>query len=202
MNREAQRWVVVANILRPRGNKGEVAAELLTDFPERLTKLHEIYVGAAEGKTSPRRVGLQSCWLDRNHPGQIVFHFEACSSISEAETLRGLHVLLPFEQRVSLPAGQYFVTDLIGCAVFELAQEGAPVSSSPCSLATAPALLGTVSDVQFTGEDLAGTPLLCVNTPKGELQIPFAEDICKRIDTVAQRIEVALPDGLRELNRE
>lgn len=195
--------MVVAHILRPRGNKGEVAAELLTDFPERLTQLHEIYVGPAEGRNfPPRRVGLQSCWLDRNHPGQIVFHFEGCSSIGEAETLRGLHVLLPFEQRVSLPAGQYFVTDLIGCAVFELAQEGTPVSSSPCSLATAPALLGTVRDVQFTGEDIAGTPLLCVNTLKGEMQIPLAEDICKRIDTVARRIEVALPEGLRELNRD
>jgi 16S rRNA processing protein RimM len=202
LNSETQRWVVVAHILRPRGNKGEVAAELLTDFPERLTKLHEIYVGAAEGKTSPRRVALQSCWLDRNHPGQIVFHFEGCSSISAAEKLRGLDVLLPFDQRVSLPAGQYFVSALIGCAVFELAQEAPPVSSSPCSLATVPALLGTVNDVQFTGEDVTGTPLLCVDTAKGELQIPMAEDICKRIDTVARRIEVALPEGLRELNRE
>jgi 16S rRNA processing protein RimM len=202
LSSEAQRWVVVAHILRPRGNKGEIAAELLTDFPERLTKVREIYVGAADEKTPPRRVGLQSCWLDRNHPGQIVFHFEGFSSIGEAEKLRGLDVLLPFEQRVSLPTGQYFVTDLIGCAVFELAQEQPKVSSSPCSLGTVPMLLGKVRDVQFTGEDVAGTPLLSVDTANGELQVPLAEDICKRIDTLARRIEVVLPEGLRELNRE
>jgi len=51
--------------------------------------------------------------------GQAVFHFEGVNSISEAETFRGFEVLLPFEQRVALPAGQYFVSDLIGCSVFE-----------------------------------------------------------------------------------
>ena len=202
MSGDAQRWVVVAHILRPRGNKGEVAAELLTDFPERLTKMREIYVGEAGAKTPPRRVPLQSCWLIQNHRGQIVFHFEGCASIDEAEKLRGLDVLLPLEQRVALPAGQYFVSDLIGCSVFELPQQEPAMSSSPCSLACAPALLGTVSDVQFTGEDVAGTPLLCIDTANGELQIPLAEDICRRIDTVARRIEVILPEGLRELNRE
>ena len=194
--------MVVAHILRPRGNKGEVAAELLTDFPERLTKLQEIYVGAAEEKAPPHRVALQGCWIDRNHPGQIVFHFGGTSSIDEAEKLRGLDVLLPFEQRVTLPAGQYFVSDLIGCSVFEIPKQETVVSSSPCSLATAPVALGSVNDVQFTGDGVAGTPLLCVDTANGELQIPLAEDICKRIDTAARRIEVVLPKGLRELNRE
>jgi 16S rRNA processing protein RimM len=200
LNNESQRWVIVAHILRPRGNKGEVAAELLSDFPERLKTLRELYVGEAGGKTPPRRVALQSCWINRNHPGQIIFHFESCSSITEAENLRGLDVLLPIEQRVSLPAGQYFVSDLIGCLVFELPREETPVSSSPCSLASAPALLGTVTDVQFTGEDVSGTPLLVVDTADGELLVPLAHDICKRIDTAARRIEVALPEGLGDLN--
>jgi 16S rRNA processing protein RimM len=199
-----QRWVAVARILRPRGNKGEVAAELLTDFPGRLAKIAQVFVGdaAAVGDNAPRRVGVKSCWVDRNHPGQIVFHFEGCASISDAEKLRGLDVLLPFEQRVSLPAGQYFLTDLIGCAVFEVARAARALASSPCALADAPTLLGTVSDVQFTGEDVAGTAVLVVDAAKGELLIPLAEDICTRIDVVARRIEVNLPEGLRELNQE
>lgn len=200
MNSEAQRWVIVAHILRPRGNKGEVAAELLSDFSERLKDIREIYVGEAGGKMPPRRVGVQTCWVNPNHRGQIVFHFEGCSSIGDAEKLRGLDVLLPIEQRVSLPAGHYFVSDLIGCSVFELPQEQSVVSSSTCSLGSAPALLGAVKDVQFTGEDVAGTPLLLVDTAGGELLIPLAEDICRRIDTAARRIEVALPEGLRDLN--
>jgi ribosomal 30S subunit maturation factor RimM len=76
------------------------------------------------------------------------------------------------------------------------------VASSPCSAGTAPALLGNVVDVQFTGENVSGTPLLAVETRDGELLIPLAEDICRRIDVAARRIEVVLPEGLRELNQE
>ena len=61
-------------------------------------------------------------------------------------------------------------------------------------------MIGKVSDVQFTGEDVSGTPVLVVDTRTGELLIPLAEDICTRIDVVARRIDVSLPEGLRELN--
>jgi len=192
---------VVARILRARGNKGEVAAELLTDFPERFAKLDEVFVGGAEGSTGPRRTKLKSCWLSRNHPGQAVFHFDGVNSISEAEKFRGLEVLLPFEQRVSLPDGHYFVSDLIGCSVFETTDREPVVSSSPCSLAEAPALLGTVRDVQFPGEEFPGTPLLEVDTAQGEILIPLAVDICQKIDVSARRIDVVLPEGLSDLNR-
>jgi len=192
------KFVTVARILRPRGNKGEVAAELLTDFPERLKSLPELFL--ADGKSAPRTVPLKTFWADRNHAGFGVFHFEGVSSINDAEKLRGLEIQIPFEQRVTLPAGKYFVTDLIGCSVFELPFTRPAVSSSPCSLSEAPALLGTVRDVFFPGESQPGTPLLSVDTPSGELLIPLAEDICTRIDTAARRIEVRLPEGLRDSN--
>ncbi len=201
MSGEAQRWVVVARILRPRGNKGEVAAELLTDFPERLTQMTEVFLGpSGGGAVEPRLAALKACWLSQNHKGQAVFHFEGCHSISEAEKFRGLDVCLPIEKRVTLGPGQYFVDDLIGCSVFETPEKRSVVASSPCSLETAPALLGMVRDVQFTGEGVSGTPLLAVDTSAGELLVPLAEDICARIDTRARRIDVVLPEGLRELN--
>jgi 16S rRNA processing protein RimM len=207
---------VVARVLRPRGNKGEVAVELLTDFPERLTKLKEIFLGRAQGEAAaakfagafgasePTPIGIKSCWLSQNHRGQGVFHFDGVNSINDAEKFRGLEVLLPFEQRVTLPAGQYFVADLIGCAVFDASCGRPVVASSPCSMNVAPQLLGTVRDVQFPGEgeSVRGTPLLEVETEQGELLIPLAEDICKRIDAAARRIEVTLPEGLRDLNSE
>lgn len=200
MSPETPRWVLLARILRARGNKGEVAAELLTDFPERLTKLKEVFVGQASGKDEPRRVAVKSCWLSQNHRGQAVFHFEGVNSISEAERFRGLEVLLPFEQRVTLPAGQYFVSDLIGCSVFESTISTPVVASSPCLLSEAPALLGKVRDVQIPGDEIPGTPLLVVETAQGELLVPLAEDICTRIAVAERRIDVTLPDGLRNLN--
>ena len=202
MSRETPRWLIIARILRARGNKGEVAAEILTDFPERLTRLREVFAGHADGKDEPRRLALKSCWLSQNHRGQAIFHFEGVDSISEAERFRGLDVMLPFEQRVTLPAGQYFVSDLIGCSVFETPATSPVLSSSPCSLAEAPAFLGTVSDVQFPGEEISGTPLLEVETSGGEILIPLAVDICTKIDVAERRIDVILPEGLRDLNLE
>jgi 16S rRNA processing protein RimM len=173
------RWVQVARILRARGNKGEVAAELLTDFPARLATMAQVYI--AKERQDPQPITLQRFWVNQSHPGQGVFHFAGCKDISAAEKFRGYDVFLPFEERVQLPVGQYFVTDLIGCTVFETAKQ-----------------LGSVRDVFFPGEGLSGTPLLQVDTPKGELLIPLAEDICTRIDTAARRIDVTLPEGLCE----
>lgn len=173
---------MVARLLRARGNKGEIAAELTTDFPERMATRREVYLSSANGP--PRPASLKSFWVSQNHKGQGVFHFAGCDSIDEAEKLRGLEVLVPFEERVSLPEGRYFVTDLIGCQVWEL---GRPV--------------GTVRDVYFPGELQPGTPLLAVDTPAGELLVPLAQDICTRIDIEARRIEVLLPAGLRDVDR-
>jgi 16S rRNA processing protein RimM len=155
----------------------------------------------AAADAEPRAIGLRACWLSQNHKGQAVFHFAGSDTISAAETYRGMDVLLPMQQRVQLAAGQYFVDDLMGCAVFENPQAASVVASSPCAAGTAPALLGTVTDVQFTGEGVAGTPVLVVDTHSGELLIPLAEDICLRIDTAARRIDVRLPEGLQDLNR-
>jgi ribosomal 30S subunit maturation factor RimM len=75
------------------------------------------------------------------------------------------------------------------------------MASSPCALAEAPALIGTVRDVQFPGEEISGTPLLDVETSRGDILIPLAVDICTKIDPAARRIDVILPEGLRDLNQ-
>ena len=179
----AQR-VTLARILRARGRKGEVAAQILTDFPARLSALREVWLW--NGKTQPRPARIHTCWLHQDH---VVFHFLGCDSISEAEKLRGLEVQVPLSERVVLPQGRYYVTDLIGCEVFDCSPGHQP--DTP---------LGSVRDVQPIGEATPGTPLLAVETKRGELLIPLAEEICRRIDVAARRIEVVLPEGLRDLN--
>jgi 16S rRNA processing protein RimM len=195
---EEQGWVLVARIVRPRGNKGEVLAELFTDFPARLSSRLQIFLRQNQGE--PRATGLQNFWVDRNHPEHGIFHFEGCSSIDAAEKLRGYDVLIPVADRVKLPSGKYFVSDLIGCSVFENPVAESKLSSPACAMEEAPCLVGTVRDVFFPGEGTAGTPLLQVETPAGELLVPLAEDICRRIDVAARRIDVTLPEGLSDLN--
>ena len=191
-------WVLIARITRPRGNKGEVLAELFTDFPARLSSLSKLYLRGRQGE--PRPEALQNFWVDRNHPGFGIFHFVGCASIDSAEKLRGSDVLLPMTERVELPAGKYFVSDLIGCTVFETPAASKQLASPACEMEDAPRVVGTVLDVFFPGEGTAGTPLLQVETPAGELLIPLAEDICRSIDVAARRIDVTLPEGLADLN--
>jgi 16S rRNA processing protein RimM len=178
----AQEWqsITLARILRSRGRIGEVAAEIFTDFPQRLTTLREVFL--SDGKNPPRRVAVRRCRL---HKGQALFHFEGVDSISAAKVLAGLEIQVPLSERVTLPAGQFFFSDLMGCEVWE---------------AGAAEALGVVRDVQHIGEGARGTALLVVNTPQGELLIPFAAEICTRIDPAARRIDVVLPQGLRDVN--
>jgi 16S rRNA processing protein RimM len=173
--------VTLARILRPRGLRGEVAAEILTDFPERLTKLREVWL--ADGQNAPRRVAVQRCWLSPGRGGQAVFHFADINKIEDAENLRGLEIQVPLEQRARLEAGNYFVSDLVGCEVWE-----AGASSS----------LGSVRDVEFPG---GAAPLLAIHTDQGEVLVPLAAEFCVHIDVKAKRIDVSLPEGLRDLNR-
>lgn len=178
--------VTVARILRPHGRRGEVAAEILTDFPDRLTRLK--FAQLWNGRTEPpRRVLVRSCWLSHSRGGQAIFHFEGSDSITDAEKLVGLEVQIPFSERMVLPAGTFYVSDLVGCELYE--RDGG-------------ALVGRVRDVEIPGEDLKGTPLLVVDAPGGEILIPMADEICVKIDTSTRRIEVVLPEGLRELNRD
>jgi 16S rRNA processing protein RimM len=207
LSADTPQWFAVARILRARGNKGEVAVELLTDFPERLSNVRRVFLAPAHGAGEPEHVQVSSFWIHNNRASegqpQGVFHFAGVDSISQAEQLRGREVWLPLRERVSLPSGMYFVSDLIGSNVYEhpeTARSSAP-ASSPCSLAEAPAFLGQVSDVEFVGVQQAGTPLLHIATAQGELLIPLAEEICFRVSIPEKRIDVRLPEGLRELNK-
>ena len=180
----------MARIVRPQGLRGEVAAEILTSFPERLTRMSS--AGLWDGKTAPRQTEIRSCRLTMSRGGQAIFHFEGSDSISDAEKLVGLEVQIPLSDRVELPAGSYYVSDLIGCEVRERPREKSDESGST--------VIGRVRDVQFTGDDVAGAPLLVLDSPRGEWLLPLAQEICVRVDTASRRIEVVLPEGLRDLN--
>lgn len=177
--------LTLARLLRPWGRRGEVAAEILTDFPERLSALGTVWLSGARSGSS-REATVVSCRL---HNGQAVFQFAGVSSIDDAEKLRGLEVQVPFSERVPLPSGRYYISDLIGCGVWEHGAASA---------------LGVVRDVQRLAEAGARSAEAWVLTVKinagGELLIPLAAEICTDIDMAARRITVRLPDGLRELN--
>ena len=188
MATESFAGLTLARIVRPWGRRGEVAAEVLTDFPARLTALRKVWLN--DGRNPPRMIGVLSC---RIHLGQAIFHFEGEDSTTRVERLRGVEVQVPLSDRMTLAPGRYYIADLVGCGVWE---QGAAIG-------TVREVLNSV-DRKSVEPAASGAPqawLLVVETPGGEMLIPMAAEICTSIDTAARRIEVRLPEGLRELNQ-
>jgi len=175
---ETEEFLAVARIVRPQGRRGEVAAEILTDFPERLGKLRRAYLENPGCRPEP--VGVDRVWP---HKGRVILKLSGVDSIAQAARLRGRHMLIPRDERMPLAAHQHYIWELTGCRVVKECQ-GAQRE------------VGTVTDVEPTG----GTDLLHVATPRGEVLIPLAQDICRRIDTAAKTIVIDPPEDLLELN--
>jgi 16S rRNA processing protein RimM len=199
-------WIVLARILRPQGRKGEVLADLFTDFPERFLRQPRVWIAppgfadsaAAEHShpeqsptTSARIAEIASHWLPvGRNAGRIVLHFTGIDSIEKAALLAGKEVLVPLAERIPLDADAAYISDLIGCTIYDRDRP-----------------IGTVTGVDFpTSPDGArrledAAPLLTLATPAGnELLIPFARDFLLALDPAAKSIRMALPEGLADLN--
>jgi len=183
-------WVWLARIRHTQGRKGEVFANILTDFPEKFAERKQLWLlddSAAKStlptaaSASPREVELIAHWL---HKGGIVLHFAGVDSISAAETLKGLTVAIPRSARAALAEDEVYTADLIGCALIDVA--GAE-----------PVTVGEIESVDRTAGAVA---LLLVLGTSGEVLIPFAKSFLKKIDLKAKRVEMVLPAGLVELN--
>jgi 16S rRNA processing protein RimM len=166
--------VSVARIARPQGHRGEVIADLLTDFPERFARLDSVYVKRADG-----RFLLLNLENSRPHKSRVALKFAGCDSVSAAEELRGAHVMVPRDQLVELPEDTYYDFDLIGCEALSV--------DGQC--------LGRVDEVQNYG----AAPLLVVRDGSRELLIPLVLSICVEISTERKRIVVDPPEGLLDL---
>lgn len=177
-NENASEFVAVARIARPQGRRGEVAADILSDFPECLPGLKRIFLQGAGGAPEPAQ--LEEAWP---HKGRIILKFAGVDSIDQAELLRGREVLIPCSERATLAEHQYWVSDLEGCRVL-VERNGAMAE------------VGRVVGVDTAG----GSDLLRVESPRGEILIPLAREICTRIDTESKVIVIDPPEDLLELN--
>jgi 16S rRNA processing protein RimM len=106
-------------------------------------------------------------------------------SITDAEQLAGLIVAVPRSERVPLAEDEVYIGDLIGCTLVDVARPDAPV------------VVGPIEDVERTA---GAAPMLIVQGPSGEALIPFAKDYLRKIDLDGRRVEMALPEGLTDLN--
>jgi 16S rRNA processing protein RimM len=167
--------VAVARVAKPRGVKGEVACDLLTDFPERFEWLEELVAVFPGGRRE--RLKLEGQWL---HGGRVVLKFAGFDSPEASAALAGCELAVPESEAVELEEGEFYDWQLQGCRVETV--EGVS--------------LGTVREVLHTGGE---APVLIIrDEAERENLVPLAESICVGIDVDAKLIRVDAPEGLLE----
>ena len=164
--------------MRPQGRRGEVLADLLTDFPEKFAERKQLRLGL-EGAADPREYSLESHWLHKN---RVVLKFKGVESISDAEALTGMLVQIPSQARAPLEGGAVYISDLVGSIVIDRSQNRK---------------IGTISEVQ---QETGAAPLLVVRELAKQYEIPFAEEFIVRFDASQKVLELKLPAGMLEVN--
>jgi len=165
--------VAIARVAKPRGLKGELVADLLTDFPERFDGLENVTGVFANGEH--RELKIEDAWFQN---GRIVLKFGGIDSIEAADELRNAEICVAESEAVKLATGEFYDWQLEGCDV--ITADGASI--------------GKVRGVMRTG----GTENLVVENDGGDVLIPFAEAICTEVDIEKKRIVVDPPEGLLE----
>ena len=168
--------VAIAKTVKTRGLRGELVAEILTDFPERFEKTTKVFALKTDGQSI--ELNLASFWFQKN---RVVLKFENFDSIEAAETLINCEICVPEDEAIELEEDEFFDWELEGCAVETVDGK----------------TLGTVREVMRTG----GTEVLVVDDVsdhKKDFLIPFAHAICPLVDVENKVIRVDLPEGLLE----
>ena len=167
--------VVVARAVRTRGLKGELVADLLTDFPERFAAISRLICVAKDGTRST--VELEGYWFQQQ---RIVLKLAGIDSIETAAPFVGCEFAVPESERVQLSAGEFYDWELQGCAVETTDRRR----------------IGHVREVMRTG----GVDTLVVDGGESqEYLVPLAETIVVSIDIVNRAILIDPPEGLLEL---
>lgn len=158
------------------GRVGEVAAEILTDFPERFADRRRLFLLDPSG--SRRELHLEDFWP---HKERLILKFAGIDSINDAEALVGREVQIPAEERALLDEGSAYISDLVGCRV---AVQGK----------------GDIGEITGVLPGAGEAPLLEVQQGAKEYLIPFAQEYLVKVDTAAKWIELKLPEGMLELD--
>lgn len=168
--------VIVARAVKTRGLKGELVAELLTDFPDRFSGVSSLIAVSPDGDRQV--VDLESYWF---HQDRVILKLSGYDTIETASALVDHQFAVPEAERVELAEGYFYDWQLEGCVVET----------------TAGARVGHVSEVMRLGGDIE---MLGVENADGQKRlIPMVESIVVEIDIAGKRVLIDPPEGLLEL---
>jgi 16S rRNA processing protein RimM len=168
------KFLVLGEIMRPHGIRGELRVRIMTNYPERIAKLGTVYLGETPDAKVPKPYPVAGMRMNGDFG---LLRLGGISDRTEAERYRGLFVLVDMEHAVPLEAGEFYLYQLIGLRVETGAGEA----------------LGTLTEVLETGAN----DVYLVDSPRyGEILIPVTTETIVKTDVTTGVLIVNLPDGL------
>ncbi len=172
-NRAGVEFLVIGQILRPHGVRGEVRMRVLTDDRARLPQLERVFLADAADDPAPKERALEGLRFNKE---VALLAFAGCHNRDDAERLRGKAVLIGIDQAPPLQDGEYYLFELIGLRVVADERE-----------------IGRVKEVLQTG---ANDVYIVDGDAFGEVLIPAHDETILNIDFSAGTITMSLPEGL------
>lgn len=169
-------FITLARVVKTQGRRGEVAVEVHSDVQDRFSEGMKLLALAKTGDAR-RELEVEGFWP---HKDLLVLKFRGVETISQAEDLIGAELQVPRKERAELGQGWNYVSDLVGCTVFDHGRE-----------------IGPIEDVQFGAGE---APLLIVSGSGKKFDIPFAEAYLERVDLALRQVRMNLPEGMLEIN--
>ncbi len=168
--RPAPEYLLVGEVRRPHGTRGDLLLSVETDFPDRLNELEHVYLGPRR-----RRFGVASA---RRHGRDMLLSLAGVGDRAQAETLRGAQVFIRAGDAGPLPPGRYYFHEVEGLEVMTDAGER----------------LGRVMQIMQTG---ANDVYLVRDEAESEILLPAIPSVVLKYDLEAGRLLVHLLEGLR-----
>lgn len=170
-----ERLVVIGEIVRPHGLRGEVRVAPLTDEPDRFARLERCIVwDPTRDVREPRRI-----LAARRQGGMVVLALAGCHTVAAAEALRGRWLAVAEHEALPPGPGRFYPWQLEGCRV--LTEAGQAV--------------GRVTGIERS----PAHDLWVVHDGHREHLIPAVPAIVLEVDLAARRVVIRPPEGLLEL---
>ena len=166
--------IALGVIRKAHGVRGEASVEAWTDAPDRFAELTAVTLVSPD-ESSTRPATIEST---RPHAGRALVKFAGVETPEEVALLRDWTIEIEESEARKLDEDEYFLHDLVGLTlVYADGRERGRVVGS---------------------EEGAGALLLNVERGGKRFDVPFAAEICTKIDLGAKQIVVNLPEGLDE----
>jgi 16S rRNA processing protein RimM len=159
-------YVAAGRVLRPWGLRGHVKVEPLTDFPERFERGARLWLDGVERTVEHAR----------SQTGYLYLKFSGIDDVADAEPYRGLLLEVAEAELPPLDQDEYYHHQLVGLRALSVDGDE----------------LGTVTEVLRTGSNA----VLVVHGPRGEVLLPFIDDVVKNVDLSSGSVSIELIEGM------